>query len=244
MGFSARTRGASGARPCILDDLGGQGPTGRPWESGELDGMTSTPIEDFDDGRIFRERWKMYVPIGSLPEADRPPDRWGKFGLPSPPFAVEEDPEETAYFLEQVAPWGVPFPGLALAERIEIDQDVYQVAIESTQSGRIGLVPVSRPADIPYRVGWQGPVNHFMDGDGPTLLSVMMRSWEDRFDARLFRLGFDTMQFLVQRPPRSESSALAVAAEHFAFAGQDTVESIRTHASHIRNSPKWDFWWD
>jgi Domain of unknown function (DUF4253) len=140
--------------------------------------------------------------------------------------------------------WGVPFPGLALAERLEIDPVIYRRAIEATPSGRIGLVPVNRPADIPYRIGWQGAINHFMAGDGPTLLSVMMRSWEDRFDARLFRLGFDTMQFLVSRPPRSEASALAVAAEHFAFAGQDSVDSVRMRASQTTNNPTWDFWWD
>ncbi len=136
------------------------------------------------------------------------------------------------------------FPGLALSEGLEIDEGVYRQAIQATPSGRIGLVAVDRPADVPHRIGSQGAVNHFMDGDGPTLLSVMMRSWEDRFDARLFRLGFDTMQFLVRRPPRSEASAQAVAAEHFALAGQDSVGSIRRHASQITNCPTWDFWWD
>ncbi len=82
-----------GLIPVILDDLGGQGPTGRPWESGELDGMSDTRLEDFDDGEVFRKRWNIYVPVGSLPEADRPPDPWAKFGLPAPPFSVEEDPK-------------------------------------------------------------------------------------------------------------------------------------------------------
>jgi hypothetical protein len=206
--------------------------------------VSDTRLELFDDGEVFRRRWNMYVPLGSLAEAERPPDPWSRLGLPAPPLRTAEDPEETAYFLEQVAPWGVQFPGLALAERFDIDDEVYRQAIETTPSGRVGLVAVDRPADIPHKIGWQGAVNHFMDGDGPTLLSVMMRSWEDRFGAQLFRLGFDTMQFLVRRPPRSEASAQAVAAEHFAFAGQDSVESIRMHTSHITNNPTWAFWWD
>ncbi len=44
--------------------------------------------------------------------------------------------------------------------------------------------------------------------------------------------------------PRSEASAQAVAAEHYALAGQDSVDSIRRHASEITNCPTWDFWWD
>jgi hypothetical protein len=194
----------------ILDDLEpfrglpGYRPSPRPWESGELAGVGDTRLEDFEDGDVFRERWKTYVPLGSLPEAERPPDPFAKF-VPGP-SVLEEDPGETAHFPAQVAPWGVPFPGLALAERVEIDPAVYQRAVEATASGRIGLVPADRPADVAYRTGWQGASNHFMGSrevqeQGPALLSVMMRSWEDRFDARLLRLGFDTM---VQRPPMSE----------------------------------------
>jgi hypothetical protein len=169
-------------------------------------------------------------------------------GLLIPDMDIEEDPEETAMFLEQVAPWGVMFPGLALAERTEVDPATYSHAVEIAAPGRIGLVPAQRPADIPSRIGWIGATNHFMGGEGPSLLSAMMRSWETRFEARLFRLGFDTMRFLVRRPPSTESSALAVAAEHFAFAGQDgfqapaqPVDSIRELASLILNNVTWTF---
>jgi hypothetical protein len=76
-----------------------------------------------------------------------------------------------------------------------------------------------------------------------------MRSWEDRFGAVLFRLGFATMEFLVERPPSTEPSALAVAAEHFAFAGNDGLQangvgSVRELANLILGNPLWRFWWD
>lgn len=236
----------------ILDDLDpfiglpGYVGSARPWESGELVGVGESSVEDFDEAEVFRDRWKVHVPLGLLPESERPLDPFAELHFARRPM-VEEDSEETAYFLGQVAPWGVLFPGLALAERAEIDPAVLRAAVEATKSGRIGLVPATRPADVPYRVGWQGALNHFIGQNqqqAPALLSVMMRSWEDRFGARLFRLGFDKMQFLVHRPPRSESSALAIAAEHFAFAGQDSVEMIRMRAVEITNSPTWDFWWD
>ena len=98
-----------------------------------------------------------------------------------------------------------------------------------------------------------GAVNHFISETGATPLSVMMRSWEERFAARLFRLGFATMTFYVGRPPSTEAGALAVAAEHFAFAGTDGfqayesplyVDSIRSLASVLFNRPSWNFWFD
>jgi hypothetical protein len=96
-----------------------------------------------------------------------------------------------------------------------------------------------------------GATNHFVRDLGPAVLGAMMRSWEDRFGARLFRLGFDTMEFTVERPPASEASALAIAAEHFAFASTDgfaaqpvPIHSIRSLAEHILDNPVWRFWWD
>jgi hypothetical protein len=81
------------------------------------------------------------------------------------------------------------------------------------------------------------------------VVSCVLRSWEDRFDARLFCIGFDTLDLAVGRPPSSESSALAVAAELFALGGQDTfehlrVDSVSSLAARILNSPRWSFWWD
>lgn len=229
----------------ILDDLGGGAEEGRPWKSNEMGPPGLGDVGDHDAWAVFKQRWNMQVPIYSLPPQDRP--RLDMFERFPPPPDLEEDPEETAYFLEQVSPWGIQFPGLALAERQSISNDVITSTVLGSPPGRIGLVATGRAADVPFRIGWQGALNHFIGPDqqqGPELLSVMFRSWEDRFDARLLRLGFDTMQFLVRRPPASEPSALAVAAEHFAIAGQDSVESIRVHASQLVNNPTWNFWWD
>ena len=232
-----------GLVPVILDDLRDRTEEGRPWNSGELYGRSESVLDDFDAAEVFRERWRGNVPISSLPPDERDAehdDDW------------EEDPEETAMFLEQVAPWGAMFPLLALAEHSEADPAAYRAALEQTPPGRIGLVPAERGADIPSRIGWAGATNHFIfEGNGPLMLSVMMRSWEDRFGAQLFRLSFDEMVFLVRRPPSTESAALAVAAEHFAFAGQDGfqaypegVNSIRELASLITGGVVWRVWWD
>ena len=250
---------ANGLSAVLLENLRGtEYPSGRPWDSREFVAPLGYRPDDYDQEVVFRERWNMSVPIGSLAVQDRPPPLFPVGGTVEPEY--EEDEEETTYFLEQVAPWGIPFPGLALMERSPGDAERFKDAVEGTPPARIGLVGAGRPADIPHTLGWMGATNHFLRADPPgaTILSVMMRTWEDRFGARLFRLGFDTMVFLVDRPPSTEASALAVAAEHFAFAGSDgfqaysfmpvesfmPVDSIRSLAGVLINNPEWRFWWD
>jgi hypothetical protein len=248
------TNGApqSGLVPIILDNLPGPGTPGRPWDSGEFDPQPVPRPDDLDEAVVFRQCWNKDVPVSLLAPEDRRPTFPG-FG-PSP-FVVEDDDddEEKQMFLERVAPWGVGFPGLALAERIDGDPDTLSREVEDTPPGRIGLVETARSADIPYVIGWLGAVNHFVSEAGAAPLSVMLRSWEERFAARLFRLGFATMTLRVERPPSTESAALAVAAEHFAFAGTDGfqayrpplhVNSIRSLASALLNRPSWSFWFD
>lgn len=242
---------AAGLVALLLDDLRDSSQPGRPWASGEFDPNREHLPDDYEPDHVFRENWWGYVPIGSLPPDEK---RRVTSAFTSPSLQnleFEEDEEETAMFLELAAPWGVQFPGLALAERTSGDRGRYDAAVHQTPSARIGLVDAVRPADVPYVIGWMGATNHFRGNNGPALLSTMMRSWEDRFGARLFRLGFDTMEFLVERPPSSEASALAIAAEHFAFAGNDAfqagptpVHSIRGRAELILANPTWYFWWD
>jgi hypothetical protein len=243
----------------LLDDL--RGPEGRPWDTGEFVRIDDPAPERYDPDVIFRRRWNWQVPIGSLAPEDRNEMERERSASSLPPWpdwlgVGDEDPEETAMFLEQVAPWGIQFPGLALAESAPEDSSRYDSVIRETPAARVGLVAASRPADIPAVIGWAGAINDFHGDEGAVILSAMMRSWEDRFGARLFRLGFDTMEFLVERPPATLASAEAVAAEHFSFAGTDglndqglntpeePVTTIRSLARLLLGNPIWHFWWD
>ena len=89
--------------------------------------------------------------------------------------------------------------------------------------------------------------------DPPLHLSAVLRSWEDRFGARLLQIGPGAeIRLLVSRPPRTQDAALAVAAELWAFgdtawvtySSQDQVESVADIASLIIDQPIWGFWWD
>jgi hypothetical protein len=110
---------------------------------------------------------------------------------------------------------------------------------------RLGLVPVGRGADVPAAIGWSGAINHLPDAG---VLSAVLRSWEDRFGARLLALETDRLHLSVAAPPRTTAEALAVAAEHFALC-PDTVwqgyGTLRGYAEEgLLGTPHWTFWWD
>jgi hypothetical protein len=73
-----------------------------------------------------------------------------------------------------------------------------------------------------------------------------LRSWEDRFGARLLEVGFDDIRLLVSRPPQTLQAAQPIAAEHFAFSDEahKGLREIPEIARALVNNPFWDFWWD
>ena len=108
--------------------------------------------------------------------------------------------------------------------------------------GGLGLVAVTRPADVPGALGWSGAINHTNDTG---LLCAVLRSWEERYDALLVGLGFDTMYLGVRRRPHGEQARTA-ARELYAFCPDivdQGVETIEALAQQIESSPVWPFWW-
>ena len=217
----------SGLVPLILDVLDPADPLGRPWDSGELDPKPSPIPQDLDEVTVFRLAWRAEVPISLLSPEDRP--RIQRPGQPPIPD-FEEDWDEATEFRRLVAPWGPDFPGLAPAERIEGDVEGYRSAACETPPGRVGLVATAHPGEMLYQIGWIGAVNHFISETGSASLSVMARSWADRFGASLLRLGFQTMEFLVQRPPSSEAGALRVGGRTLCLRRDGRISGLRVLA--------------
>ena len=157
---------------------------------------------------------------------------WWSNGLP-----MDGDEEG----MEAVAPFGRTFPGLAPATPPGDDTtEISDIELE----GRLGIVAVTRAADAVAAVGWMGAVNHHADM-GP--MAAIFRSWEDRFGAHVVTIGFDTLMFLVDRPPTDLESALAIAAEHFSACPDNIHQgsgSLEEYASELVDSPIWNFWWD
>jgi hypothetical protein len=210
----------TGLQPFLLADMAGE--PGRPWGTAgsDSDEVISAPLDT--------------TAIGPL---DADAILAGYWWADEKTFAEDEE------FRAILAPFGPGFPGLAPAIVGELDPELLRRALyQYTRVARIGLVPAQRPADVLAGLGWQGAVNSRLTAD----ITGVLRSWEDRFGARLLEVGFDGIRLLVSRPPRTMETALPIAAEHFAFseeahAGLRDVDGI---ARAIVGNPFWDFWWD
>ena len=195
-----------------------EGQPGRPWADGELSPEDAGVVDGLDLTEVITELWD-----GGVPDED-------------------EDPEETA---ELLAPFGRAFPGLAPGtSRLAGPGELAAATATVDLPAAIGLVRADRPADALVTAGWKGAVNIL---DSPAPLALVLRSWEDRFGARLMHLGFDTMALLIERPVPDAGEAFSVAAEHFAFCTDNITQgqgSISGYAEELPGAKSWWFWWD
>ncbi|HEY8589771.1 MAG TPA: DUF4253 domain-containing protein [Naasia sp.] len=133
------------------------------------------------------------------------------------------------------------FPGVA-APGEPFNEDPLEHVFATLDIDSLGLVPVERPADVLAAIAWAGAVNSFE----PVELVPFLRSWEERFDARLVAVGFDTIDLAVGRPP-TRAEAVKAASELYLF-NPDIVEqgvgSIEALAEEMVQGPHWSFWWD
>ena len=152
-----------------------------------------------------------------------------------------------AYDLDSLAPFDANCPELAPAGNLLADPDILanqQAPRFADTETRLALVPVHRGADVLTVLGWSGAANHVSRTAG---LSAFLRSWEDRFGARLLRLGPDRVDISVAAPPQDPAHATSVAAEHWAFCPDRVLQesgSIAAYAREIRGRRTWSFWWE
>ncbi|GLY23200.1 DUF4253 domain-containing protein [Micromonospora sp. NBRC 101691] len=155
--------------------------------------------------------------------------------------------EQNADFAEVVAPLGVRWPGPAdPGQPAGTPGEFADEYVDFLADGRtrLGLVPAARGADALAVTGWSGPVNFTND---TAEIAAVVRSWEERFGARVVGLGFDTLHLSVAAPPTSPEHALRVAAEHFAFCPDNVRQgsgTLAAYAEQIRGMNCWAFWWD
>jgi hypothetical protein len=143
-----------------------------------------------------------------------------------------------------IAPFTCEFPGLAPASDQSLPGQEIERVLDSLPPARIGLAVASRPADVLPRIGWDGAVNRWQNA---LIIAAILRSWEQRFGARLLTVGFAEIQLLASRPPRTLAAAQLLAAEQFAFCNECAghgLHDVASIASHILESPVWTFWWD
>jgi hypothetical protein len=113
------------------------------------------------------------------------------------------------------------------------------------------LAAADRPGDFLTAVGW-GTTEAWWEG--LPSLSAVLRSWEDRFGARLLQIGPGAeLRLLVSRPPRPGREQLLAVAELWAFghtawggyahSGQTEASTVEDIARTVVNQPIWGFWW-
>jgi hypothetical protein len=216
----------TGLVPIQLDGYGGD--TRRPWDDGDF----TTPedprkADRLDVGAVLQDLWRDWIPL---------PD------------------QDDAEWIEIRAPFTLEFPGLAAPERKTLTPAERQQALDSvlprirlansaTPTARIGLVAAGRPADVLPVIGWGGLANR---GESLLPLTAVLRSWEDRFGARLIDVGYADLRLLVERPPRTLDAAQYIAAEHVVLADEciEAFRDIPNIAARLVNAPIWTFWWD
>lgn len=192
-------------------------------------------------------RWPVWITAGGLQRVAPPADPAAVVSrIDDVDPAVElarRWPGADPGLAEWRAPFGSEFPGL-VAGREPADEPLPTEPVVELGQAHLALVPVSRPADTVAALGWSGAINY---GENPAVLSAVLRSWEDRFDAHLVLFDAATLWVSVAAPPWSERDCLGVAAEHFSFCcdvdGEDPRPLAR-YSADLRGRRCWRFWWD
>jgi hypothetical protein len=200
--------------------------TARPWDVGEFsDPAVISQLSYMDSAGVLAGLWR-----DGFEEEDEFDDN------------ADEDLDEE--FGAMIAPFSRQFPGLASASDESLPASAIEATLGALPAARVGLAAASRPADVLPLIGWDGAVNRWPNA---LVIAAVLRSWEERFGARLLRIGFAEIQLLVRRPPRTHETAQRLAAEQFAFCDECAghgLHDISSITAHLLTSPVWTFWWD
>jgi len=183
---------------------------------------------------------------------------WTRVAVPEDPRYIDQhDPTE---FMAEVwrkwvdqangnvdllAPFGEHCPGLTASGSKARDPEAvadWHASMIEPENPFLALVPVDRGADAITAMGWEGAHGH-----AETVpLSAMIRTWEERFGARLVRVGRNSLTLSIAGPPVVEEHALHVAAEHWAFC-PDNLErgagALIDYGKQIQEQITWTFTW-
>lgn len=194
----------------------------RPWHAGELAPIPAGRIDGEDPAQILAAQWADVVP-----------------GRDYGPGEEETDP--------------VPYPswpGLAGSASGDADPDQTAAAIATAPGGvqrltghdedpYLGLTQAADGAAAITATGWMPPANAAEE------IAAVVRSWQQRFGARLCALGFDSIGLAVAWPPQSAEHAQRLAAEHFAFCPDlRSMTTFSEYAESLVGNQVWNFWWD
>ncbi|MEW9549564.1 DUF4253 domain-containing protein [Nonomuraea sp. NPDC050783] len=189
----------------------------QPWAVGQVVPDDPRQIDHFTAEGFMAEVWEEWV-------AQMPPDA-----------------------LEELQPYGAICPGPAPPGVLRADPEAvadWYAGQLAAKSMPLGLVAAARGADALAVMGWQGALHH---NEWMVPMAAVVRSWEERFGARVVSVGFNTLDLSVAAPPTDAEHALHVAAEHWAFCPDNVVQGpgdLQGYAEQIIGGHTWSFWWD
>ncbi|MFJ9445447.1 DUF4253 domain-containing protein [Kitasatospora sp. NPDC101235] len=158
------------------------------------------------------------------------------------------DPQDRAGLLAELAPFGDTWPGPAPAaapqrEPQECADRLARQLLRARPGLRIGLVRADGGAEALAACGWNGTNGHGDSGE----IAAVLRSWQQRFGARVVQVGAASLELSVAAPPAGPEEALLVAAEHVAFCPDNLSqhgEGLADYAEELVGTGNWGFWWD
>src|ERR1700728_2356212 len=158
-----------------------------------LSPFPASAAEELDAGELLATGWMLATTdtegVGAPVLPDPPYSSWP--GL-APPGTRGADPDQHAIDLATAQGGAVALTG--------VDEPPY-----------LGLVPSGDGAGAISACGW------WTKGGAPPELTAIVRSWQERFGARLCSLSKSTLYLAVAWPPATLEHACRVAAEHWAF---------------------------
>jgi len=183
------------------------------------------------DFAAYRER---RLPYWSAPEAtsyDTPEDVEPWPHDPGPPFEAWPG----------LAPAAPPHHGPATTPEEAAGRAVADLLSTEPFTPSLTLVPADRAADVIAVTGWD-------HGAPVPLLIALLRSWEDRFGARVIGAYGGDVHVSVARPPLDRASADRLALEHLLSTADNIVDDPPTpfpeYADGLIGRTQWRFWWD
>lgn len=189
---------------------------------------------------------EVYPADMSSPDRHDPAELLARWWDDSTDTDDEDDTLSPAERAAVTAPFRRTWPGLAApgdrAGSAAHFADRYAEVLLA-EPARLGLVPAARGADALAVAGWSGPANYHDTGE----IAAVVRSWEERFGARVVGVDFSTLYLSVAAPPTTQRHARQVAAEHFAFCPDNVWQGAGTlavYADQLLGVHAWSFWWD
>ncbi|GAA0328201.1 DUF4253 domain-containing protein [Streptomyces turgidiscabies] len=139
---------------------------------------------------------------------------------------------------------GLAAPAAAVPDAAQPAGELATALVRKSRAPCLALVEVSRGADAPAALNWTGPANHMTAEE----LSVVLRSWEDRFGVRVVGFGQAYLYLSVAAPPTDIDQARVLALEHYAACPDwffvDPSMDLETYPEELMKRREWEFWWD